>query len=111
MRNTLLSWSVATLLTVSTVSPLWVQQSLAPVLPPAASACPQETEAITPHAHEGRNTVATVIQVDHQRGLLNLETEIGRVLAYASLEDVQGLEEGDQIVVCLVEEDPTESVL
>jgi hypothetical protein len=89
--------------------PLWAQHSPAPAL--SENACQQETEAAAPHAPAGRATAATVIQVDPQRGLLNLETDIGRVLTYASLEDLQGLHEGDQIVVCLVEEDPTESVL
>jgi hypothetical protein len=46
-------------------------------------------------------TVATVIQVDHQQGLVHLETERGGVLTFARPEDIVDLQEGDQIQVCL----------
>jgi len=105
--NTLLSLSLVTLLAVGSAALLFAQQPPAQDTP--ESACTQNTDVAAPQAHEGRATVATIIQVDHQHGLLNLETEIGRVLTLAAPEDIQDLQEGDQIVVCLVEEDPAEN--
>lgn len=96
MSNRLLAWSLAALVAVSTVAPLWAQQTSAS--DSSAEACPREQEK-----------VATIVQVDHQHGLLNLETDVGRILTFASLEEVQGLHEGEQIVVCLMHEDPEES--
>jgi hypothetical protein len=105
--NTLLSLSLVTLLAVGSTALLFAQQPPAQDTP--ESTCTQNTDAAAPHAHEGRTTVATIIQVDHQHGLLDLKTEIGRVLTFAAPEDIQDLQEGDQIVVCLVEEDPAEN--
>jgi len=105
--NTLLSLSLVTLLAVGSAALLFAQRPPAQDTP--ESACTQNTDVAAPQAHEGRATVATIIQVDHQRGLLNLETELGRVLTLAAPEDIQDLQEGDQIVVCLVEEDPAEN--
>ena len=106
--NTLLSLSLATLLAVGSAALLFAQRPLAQDTP--ESACTQDTDAAARQAHEGRATVATIIQVDHQHGLLSLEIEIGRVLKLAAPEDIQDLQEGDQIMVCLVEEDPTENL-
>lgn len=105
--NTRLSLSLVTLLAVGSAALLFAQQPPAQDTP--ESACMQDTDATAPQAHEGRATVATIIQVDHQHGLLDLKTEIGRVLTFAAPEDIQDLQEGDQIVVCLVEEDPAEN--
>ena len=105
--NTLLSLSLATLPAVGSAALFFAQQPPAQDMP--ESACTQNTDAAAPHAHEGRATVATIIQVDHQHGLLDLKTGIGRVLTLAAPEDGQDLQEGDQIVVCLVDEDPAEN--
>ena len=107
--NTLLSLSLATLLAVGSAALLFAQQPPAQDTP--ESTCTQNTDAAAPHAHEGRTTVATIIQVDHQHGILNLETEMGRVLAFAAPEDIQDFQEGDPVVVCLVEEDPSQDLL
>jgi len=95
----------AMLLTVGSAAPSFAQESV--TQDTSASACPQGTEATTVQAPQGRPTKATVIQIDRQHGLLNLETEIGRVLTFATPEDMKGLHEGDQIVVYLVVEEDT----
>lgn len=101
--NTLLALAFAMLLAVGSVVPSFAQQSVAQ--DPSASACPQGTEAAAVQTPQGRLTKATVIQIDRERGLLNLQTEIGRVLTFARPEDMKGLHEGDQIVVYLIVED------
>jgi len=50
--------------------------------------------------------VATVIQVDHQLGLLHLETDIGRLLTFVAPEEITDVQEGDQLTVCLAETEP-----
>lgn len=104
-----LALALATLLAVGSAAPIFTQQT--PVHDTSKSACTREANAATPQAHNERATVATVIQIDHQHGLLNLETEIGRVLTLATPEDIENLHEGDQIVVYLVEEDSADNLL
>ncbi len=105
--NTLLSLALTMLLAVGSAALLFAQRPLTQDTP--ESACTQDTDAAAPQAPAGHATVATIIQVDPQDGLLDLETEIGRVLTLAAPEDIQDLQAGDQIVVCLVEEDPAEN--
>src|SRR5262249_55446223 len=100
LMNTLLSLALTMMLAVGSAALLFAPHPFAQDTP--ESACTQDTDAAAPQAHEGHATVATIIQVDHQDGLLDLETEIGRVLTLAAPEDIQDLQEGDQIVVCLV---------
>ena len=107
--NTLLSWSLAILLAVGSAAPLFAQPTSAPDTP--ENACQQDIEVAAPYAPAGRTIVATIIQVDHQQGILTLETEMGRVLAFAAPEDIQDFQEGDPVVVCLVEEDPSQDLL
>ena len=104
-----LALALATLLAVGSAAPSFAQQ--ASVHDTSKSACMQETNAATPQANKERATVATVVQIDRQHGILNLETEIGRVLTFAAPEDIKNLHEGDQIEVYLVEEDSAENPL
>jgi hypothetical protein len=105
--NTVLTLAFVALLTVGSAAPVFAHQPLAQGS--SVSACPQGTKAASA-APEGRPTTATIVQIDRQHGLLNLETEIGRVLTFATPEDMKGLHEGDQIVVYLVvDEDTPES--
>jgi hypothetical protein len=99
---------LATLLTVGSAAPIGAQQT--PTHDTPKSACAQKTNAATPQANKERATVATVVQIDHQHGVLNLETEIGRVLTFAAPEDIKNLHEGDRIEVYLVEEDSAENL-
>ena len=106
--HTLFALAFAILVIVGSAAPSFAQQSVTQDTP--ASACTQGTEAAAVHPPEGRPTKATVIQIDREHGLLNLQTEIGRVLTFATPEDIKGLHEGDQIVVYLiVEEDAPEN--
>ena len=102
-----LALALATLMAVGSAAPICAQQ--ASVQETSKGACTQETNTATPQANKERATVATVIQIDRQHGILNLETEIGRVLTFAAPEDIQNLHEGDQIEVYLVEEDPADN--
>lgn len=105
--NIVLTLAFVALLTVGSAAPVFAQQPLAQ--DPSVSACSQGVEAASA-VPKGRPTTATIVQIDRQHGLLNLETEIGRVLTFATPEDMKGLHEGDQIVVYLVvDEDTPES--
>ena len=92
--------ALATLLAVGSAAPTFAQQ--ASVHDTSKSACTRGTNT---QANKERATVATVVQIDRQHGILNLETEIGRVLTFAAPEDIKNLHEGDRIEVYLVEED------
>jgi hypothetical protein len=52
--------------------------------------------------------VATVLQVDHQLGVLHLETEVGRLLLFVAPDKLTNVQEGDQLTVCLGESEPAE---
>jgi hypothetical protein len=107
MRNMRWVVAVATLLTIGSTLP-----AFALPLPPSGtpdSACEQEMATVAPQAHGGHTTVATVIQANHQHGLLHLDTDRGRLLTFATPEDIKGLQEGDQLTVCVADADPAET--
>jgi hypothetical protein len=109
MRNMRLTVAVATLLTIGSALPAFALS-----LPPSDtpdSTCQQEMAAVAPQAHGGHTTVATVIQVNHQQGLLHLDTDRGRLLTFATPEDIKDLQEGDQLTVCVADADPMETLL
>jgi hypothetical protein len=70
--------------------------------------CAQEMKVLDPHAHGAHVTVATVLYVDHQLGVLHLETEIGRLLTFVAPEKITDVREGEQLRVCLAEPEPAE---
>jgi hypothetical protein len=108
MMKMRLAVAVATLLTISSALPAFTQQT-----PPQGtpdSNCQQEMAAVALPAHGGHATVATVIQVDHQQGLLHLDTALGRLLTFAAPEDIKDLQEGDQLMVCVADADPAETL-
>jgi hypothetical protein len=82
----------------------------APPLPDTDQSCEQDMQAFDPQASGARATVATVIQVEPQLGVLKLETEIGPVLLFVAPDKLKNVQEGDQLVVCLAETDPAEEV-
>jgi|RhiMetdeSRZDD1v2_1073273.scaffolds.fasta_scaffold1134807_1 hypothetical protein len=106
--RTLSSWSFAALLALGSVLPASAQPaSLQDALD---QSCQHDLAAVVPDAHAGHSTVATVIQVDHQRGLLHLDTDHGRLLLAATPEDIKDLQEGDQLPVCIAGADQAETL-
>jgi hypothetical protein len=103
--KTLFSLSLAVLLAVGGIVPAWSHHTPLPGGLDDKS-CEQDMKALAPHSHGEHVTVATVIQVDHQLGLLHLETDIGRLLTFVAPEEIKDVQEGDQLVVCLAETDP-----
>src|SRR5262249_58984661 len=102
--STLYSWSCATLLALGSALPASAQPgSLQDTLD---QSCQHDVAAVVPHVHRGHSTVATVIQVDPQQGLLHLDTEEGPLLLAATPDDIKDLQEGDQLPVCIAEADP-----
>lgn len=106
MRNMRLA--VAMLLTIGSALPAFALLPPPPGTPD--STCEQEMAAVAPQAHGGHTTVATVIQVNHQQGLLHLDTDRGRLLTFATPEDIKDLQEGDQLTVCVADADPAETL-
>jgi hypothetical protein len=106
--RTLYLWSCATLLALGSALPASAQAgSLQDTLD---QSCQHDVAAVVPHAHTGHSTVATVIQVDRQQGLLHLDTEEGPLLLAATPEDIKDLQEGDQLPVCIAEAAPAEQL-
>ncbi len=106
--NTRLAVTVATLLTIGSAPPAFAQQTSPQDTPD--SNCEQEIAAVDPRAHSGHTTVATVIQVDHLHGVLHLDTALGRLLTFATPEDIKDLQEGDELMVCMADADPAETL-
>ena len=100
--------AVAILLALGSALPTFAQQTPSPS--PRERNCEQDIAAIAPEARGGHATVATVIQVDHQHGLLHLDTDRGRLLTFATPEDIADLQEGDQLVVCIASAEPAENL-
>ncbi len=53
---------------------------------------------------------ATIRKIDYQKGLLDLDTEVGLFQVSASPLEIQDLKVGDEILVYVVEEDETSSL-
>jgi hypothetical protein len=108
MSNMRLAVAVVTLLTIGSALPAFAL----PLPPPGTpdSTCEREMAAVAPQAHGGHTTVATVIQVNHQQGLLHLDTDRGRLLTFATPEDIKDLREGDQLTVCVADADLAETL-
>lgn len=106
--HTCLAVALAMLLAIGSAPPTSAQQT--PPQDTLDKNCEQEMAAVAPQTHGGHATVATVIQVDHEHGVLHLETDIGRVLTFATPKDIEELHEGDQLVVCIADADPVENL-
>jgi hypothetical protein len=72
--------------------------------------CTEDIAAMDPGAYGRYAIVATVGQVDHQQGLLQLETTLGQIVTMVAPEEVKDLQEGDQILVCIGDTEPAKSL-
>jgi hypothetical protein len=105
--KTLVSLSLAVLLALGGIGPARAQPTPLPDTPDDKS-CERDMKALDPHTHGRHVTVATVIQVDHQLGLLHLETDTGQLMAFVAPEKIKDVQEGDQLTICLAETEPAE---
>jgi hypothetical protein len=105
----LLFVSLVALLAVGSAPPAFAQRRL----PQDAlgGTCEQDSGAAKPHAQGERALSATITNIDRQQGLLDLETEIGRVQMRAASDELQALQEGDTLLVCVVGEAPDDNLL
>src|SRR5262245_29975894 len=79
-----------------------VSASAQPTLPHGSSdyPCRPPPGGGEPHAPQGYPVIATVKEIDRQRGILELDTKEGRY-ALAAPAESQQLQAGDQVLVCL----------
>lgn len=100
------SLSLAALLGASSVAAVAAAQPLPQGTPEGV--CGQGDSASEQGLQDGHVVLGVVSSVDRRTGLLTLETNAGRIEMAASAEDLNGLQEGDILVVCLMEEGPFE---
>ena len=74
-----------------------------PTLPqgPPDRPCDQPADAADSHGSDEHAITATIKGVDHQQGILELDTKEGRYLLATSPAEIQDLQEGDQLLICL----------
>ena len=99
MKKTLPVLALGLWLATATVLPASAQLTL-----PQGSAdqpCDQPATGAESGDSEGHAVMATIKGVDRQRGLIELETQEGRVVMETTPTETQSLQEGDQLRVCL----------
>jgi hypothetical protein len=105
---TLGSVSLAMLLTCGAALP-----AFAPTRLPDSLSRPgtQDPGLAKPPGLNVRELVATIQGIDYQQGVLDLETEIGRMQLSAAPEEIADLHAGDTLLVYVVEESPAQNLL
>jgi hypothetical protein len=106
--STLRSVSVALLLTVGATLPAVALPRLPDSL---GRPGPQEPGLAKPPGLNVRELVATIQAIDYQQGVLEVETELGRLQFRAAPEEMQELKAGDTLLVYVLEEDPAHNLL
>jgi hypothetical protein len=107
MNTTLCALSLATLLAAGSVTP-----AAAHPLPHGAAAGRGIPEAtMTPPYAQDRFVIAIIRGIDHQRGLLELDSELGLMQARVDPGDIKDLHVGDKLLVRVVAEDPAPPLL
>jgi hypothetical protein len=103
------SLALAVLLSVDSGVPA-VTPSLVPPATPGAG-CEQTPNSAKPQDLKKTAIVAIVTWVDRARGVLNLETEVGRAQVAVPPEALQDFHVGDQVALCTVDEEPGQNLL
>jgi hypothetical protein len=104
----LISLSLATLLAIGSTAPASAGQ----LLQHGSLGGPCELEAgVASPPVQGEVIVAIIHDIDHQQGLLELDTEFGLLQIQAAPEEIQGLRIGDKLLVQIVGEGPTHQLL
>jgi hypothetical protein len=99
INKTLAILALGLWLALGTVLPARAQLTL-----PHGSAdypCDQPAGSAEPDASAGHAVMATIKGVDRQRGILELETTDGRAVIASTPGETRGLQEGDEMLVCL----------
>jgi hypothetical protein len=98
--KTLFALTLGLGLVVSMVLPA---RSAQPTLPQGSADRPCDQPAGTAASGDaaGHTVMATIKGVDRQRGILELETKEGRVTMETTPAETRGLQEGDQLLVCV----------
>lgn len=83
-----------------------------PVIPDTpGNTCKQTPTTAKPSSAEKTAIPATVTGIDRAHGVLNLETVVGRAQVIVPSDVVQGLHVGDQVVLCMADEEPSQNLL
>ncbi len=104
------SFVMAILLGVGGLTPSAARQPVSPSVP--ADVCAEGAQTPAHDTPEEQAVLGAISSVDRSTGLVTLETDTGRLEMAVPREELQGLREGDILVVCLGEEGPaTEEIL
>jgi hypothetical protein len=90
-------------LTTGLVLPVGAQ----PTLPqgPSEHPCGQPPGAVESQGPDGHPITATIKEIDHQQGILELDTKDGRFLLATTPAEIRDLQEGELLLVCLEGDD------
>ena len=94
---------VAALFAAGSVVIAFAQQPLPQGTP--KSPCEQGTRVTDPEGEDAHILIATVSRVDHDQGLITLETDVGKLEMAAAPEEIADIQEGDVLIVYMTEEE------
>jgi hypothetical protein len=101
--KTLAALALGLWLAAGTVLPVGAQPSLSQG--PLDRPCDQSPNTADSQGSDEHAITATIKGVDHQQGILELDTKEGRFVLSATPAEIQGLQEGDLLLVCLEGDD------
>jgi len=103
------SLALVVLLSVGSGVPAVTLSAVVPATPGAS--CEQTPNTSTPPGPKKTAIPATVTGVDREHGVLNLETEVARAQVVVPPEALQNLHVGDQVELCMADEEPSQNLL
>jgi len=104
-------YSLAFVVLLSAGSGVPVVTSSPVVLDTSGTTCKQTPDTAKQSRLEKTAIPATVTEIDRAHGVLNLETAVGRAQVVVPLDVLQNLHVGDQVVLCMVDEEPSQNLL
>ena len=103
------SLALAVLLSVDSGVPAMITSPVPPDTPKAD--CEPTPDTAKPQDPEKTAIPATVTGIDREHGVLNLETAVARAQVVVPPEALQNLHVGDQVELCMADEEPSQNLL
>ncbi len=105
----LCSLAFAVLLSAGSGLPAVTSSPVVPDTP--GKTCAQTPDTAKQARSEKTAIPATVTGIDRAHGVLNLETDVARAEVVVPPEVLLGLHVGDQVVLCMADEEPSQNLL